>query len=477
MATRVPQKLGDRISAPPTDPLGVVLQGTLSPSGMAPWTQWYDTAEYVPELRWPLSVGVFSQMRTDSQLSALFKGTTLPIRRWDWHICPNGADESMVRALQKDLNLPIEGEKLLDEPLKGRSKGRFIFKEHMRLAMLAMIYGHAYFEQRGTMITEAGFPDGRWQLRKLEERPQKTIDQYLVAEDGGLISIRQNIRQMGASNLFQQAKEIPIDRLVAYVWEQEDGSWVGRSGMRDCYKNWVVKDRLIRIDAINHERAGGVPYVTAQPGATPGEIEHLHAMARDFKIGEAAGGAVPFGASLDIARAGNTDVIGSVKYHDESMARQWLLMMMQLGMTTSGSRALGRTFHDFFAQGQDSIAEWFCGVFNAHVIEDWVDWNYGPDVEQVPLLGYEADIDLALTEISGLITAGAIVVDRDMEEALRREIGLPRKASGAPDPVPAAELQQQVLDAKQQSSPGSGDSGSGQDAPGSGTKPEGGKGQ
>jgi hypothetical protein len=240
--------------------------------------------------------------------------------------------------------------------------------------------------------------------------------------------------------------------------------------LRDCYKNWVVKDRLIRIDAINHERAGGVPYVTAQPGATTGEIEQLHNMARDFKIGEAAGGAVPFGAALNIARAGNTNVVESIKYHDESMARNWLLMMMQLGMTTSGSRALGRTFHDFFAQGQDSIAQWFTSVFNCHVVEDWVDWNYGEDVEQVPLLGFKPDIDLALSEISGLITAGAIVVDRDLEDALRRETGLPPKAAGAPDPVPASELTPP---------PGSGGfgSGSGQDAPGSGTKPEGGQGQ
>jgi hypothetical protein len=472
MSYTVPQKLGDRIGPPPTDPLGVVLQGTLSPMGMAPWTQWYDNTEYVPELKWPMSIGVYNQMRTDPQLSALYKGTTLPIRRWDWFIVPNGADDVMVRELQKDLNLPVEGEKLLEQPLRGRSKNRFQFMEHMRLAMRALLFGFAYFEQLGTIAPSNGSPDGRWQLRKLAERPQKTIDQFLVADDGGLISIRQNIRPLNAKGGYFQPMEIPIDRLVGYVWEQEDGSWVGRSMMRDCYKSWVVKDRLIRIDAINHERAGGVPYVTAQPGATAGEIEQLHNMARDFKIGEAAGGAVPFGAALNIARAGNTNVVESIKYHDESMARNWLLMMMQLGMTTSGSRALGRTFHDFFAQGQDAIAQWFASVFNCHVVEDWVDWNYGEDVEQVPLLGFKPDIDLALSEISGLIQQGAIVVDRDLEDALRKETGLPPKAEGAPDPTPQAEMVK-----LQKPPPGSGGSESGQDAPGNGTKPEGGQSQ
>jgi len=467
-----PQKLGDRIGAAPTDPLGAVLQGTLSPMGMAPWTQWFDTNEYVPDLRWPLSINVFNQMRTDSQLSALFKGTTLPIRRWDWHIIPNGAPDGMVTELQKDLNIPIMGEKLSAEPKRGRSKNRFVFKEHMRLAFRALLFGHAFFEQLGVVTPTPGFPDGRWVLRKLAERPQKTINQIVVNDQGELIYIRQNISQASTTWPGQlgwgSAPEIPIDRLVAYVWEQEDGSWVGRSAMRDCYRNWLVKDRLVRIDAINHERAGGVPYVTAQPGATPGEIDQLHHMARDFKIGEAAGGAVPFGAKLDIARAGNTNVIESIKYHDEAMARQWLLMMMQLGMTTSGSRALGRTFHDFFATGQAAIADWFCDVFNPYLVEDWVDWNYGEDVEDVPLIGYEPDIDLALNEISQLIANGAIVVDRELEEALRRETGLPPKQAGSPDPVPL-----------KPPSPGSGGGFGepGQDTPGSGTKPESGQGQ
>jgi len=159
-------------------------------------------------------------------------------------------------------------------------------------------------------------------------------------------------------------------------------------------------------------------------------------MARDFKIGEQAGGAIPYGAQMQIARAGNTNVVESMRYHDEAMARQWLLMMLQLGMTTSGSRALGRTFHEFFAQGQAAVADWFTDVFNMHVIEDYVDWNWGAGEELVPLLGYDQDIDLALTEITGLINAGAIVLDRDLEVALRKETGLPPKMDGAPDPVP-----------------------------------------
>jgi len=426
--TPVPQQTGK----PPVDEIGVVLQGTLGPAGMMSWGIMMDDVEYVPELKWPQSVRVYNEMRTDSQMSALFKGTTLPIRRFDWYIIPNGAPDNIVQACSQDLNLPIQGEKKVKP--RRRSQGRFNFKEHLRLAMRGLIYGHAYFEQVGFIG-----PDGNWHLKKLAERPQKYIANIGVADDGGLVYIQQSVNQGNAYML--QMPTIPVDNLVAYIWEQEDGSWIGRSAMRDCYKNWLCKDKLVRIDVINHGRAGGVPYVVGQPGATPAELDALHKMARDFKIGEQAGGAIPYGAEMQIARAGNTNVVESMRYHDESMARQWLLMMLQLGMTTTGSRALGRTFHEFFAQGQAAVADWFTDVFNMHVIEDYVNWNWGDSEEFVPLLGYDQDIDLALTEINALITSGAIVLDRDLEVALRKETGLPPKMDGAPDPVPLAPRQ------------------------------------
>jgi hypothetical protein len=420
---------------PPTTELGLVLQGTLSPSGMAAWGgswgNFIDEQEWVPELIWPRSVETYTHMRTDSQVSALYAGTTLPIRRYDWMIDPNGAPDEMVQAISTDLNLPIEGEEQINLKPQHRYKRRFSFHDHIRKALLALVYGHAYFEQVGEIAPE----DGKWHLRKLAERPQTTIADIECEIDGGLVRIRQNITPNTNFSRNYEWPSIPVERLVAYVWEQEAGSWVGRSLLRDVYKNWLIKDRLVRIDAINHERAGGVPYIVGQPGATPGEMERLHQMAREFKVGDASGGAVPFGAQLELARASNTNVVDSMRYHDEAMARKFLLMMMQLGQTQTGSRALGQTFHDFFAESQQTIADWFVDTFNEHVIEDWVDWNYGEDVDPVPRLKYNVDVDLAVTDLKAMIDAKAIIVDDSLEEALRKDLGLPNKDPDAPSPL------------------------------------------
>lgn len=56
-----------------------------------------------------------------------------------------------------------------------------------------------------------------------------------------------------------QSPEIPVDRLVAYVNDQEAGNWLGSSWLRALYRHRLRKDRLLRVDAINAERVRSRP--------------------------------------------------------------------------------------------------------------------------------------------------------------------------------------------------------------------------
>jgi hypothetical protein len=341
----------------------------------------------------------------------------------------------MVKKLSEDYNLPISGEKV-DERKRGRHKRRFSFRDHMRKAFYAGIYGHYYFEQVGYIGDgrQDRPDDGFWHLRKLAERPPRTISDFLIAPDGGLVAIQQNVSKTAGA--FMQLPTIPVDNLVGYVFEQEGANWVGRSWFRECYKNWLIKDRLMRIDAVNHERAGGVPYIEAHPGATQAEIQELNRMAQGFRIGDTSGGAVPAGAKFNIAKGTNSSVVDSIIYHDEAMARKFMLMVMQLGQTKTGSRALGNTFTDFWGGGLEAIAWWFADTFNEHVIEDDVDWNWGEDVDQVPLLVFEYDPELVVDDLTKLVSANVIQVDDDLEAAIRKEMGLPEKGTPREPPAP-----------------------------------------
>lgn len=421
---------------PPTDELGSSgnVQGSIG-GGVAAWSAFADTKEYVPDLIWPNSVrsgGTFDQMRTDSQLAALFFGITMPIRRYRWLIDPNGADRSMVEQIATDLNLDIVGE---DPRPRRRTKNRFSHDNHLRKSLLGLIYGHMFFEQIGYIGDAVSLPaDGLWHLRKLAERMPGTIQQINVAPDGGLVSIK----QWG-----QNAKEIPVDRLIAYSWENDGGNWVGRSIFRDVYKNWLIKDRLLRIDAINHERAGGVPMPIAGEDATDDDLKALNELAQDFRIGESSGGALPSGTKWQMVKSTNSQVIESIRYHDESMARRVLMMIAMLaqGGTSLGSYSLGEVFSDFFSLGQEAIANWYRDTTQDHLIEDYVDWNWGPQVEEVPLLVYERDADpnLSIEQLVSLIDAKALLVDQEMEEWLRKKFKLPKSGTPREDPQPVDE--------------------------------------
>jgi hypothetical protein len=378
-------------------------------------------------------------------VEALYKGSIYQIRRYRWFINPNGADDIAVEKLQQDLGLPI-----LDEPPGPlpRSRDRFNFRDHMRVALMAPGYGHYYFEQSGYID-----PDGWWRISKLAERPPWTIVDIRVDDDGGLEWIAQDAPTFSAaarSAYPNNLRKLSIDRLLCYAFDMYGGNWFGRSCLRSLYKNYLSKDRLLRLDLIGHERNSvGVPIVTMQKGASDAQIARGNELARMYKGGEFSGGAVPDGMDLTLKGVEGyvKNPIDSVRYHDEQMARNFLQMFAQLGTTSYGSRALAENFIDFFALGVMAIADWFRDTFNQHMVEDYIDWNLGPTAP-APLVDYDRDLDpeLAVQDLIQMVNSGLLIVDEETEKWLRNRWNIPQRKPGStpvvlpkPDTPPDAE--------------------------------------
>lgn len=343
-----------------------------------------DTESEVAALTWPQSVITYHKMRRDAQITSLYNGLTIPIRAFPWSIDPNGADDDCVQNLAYDMGLPIVGEDP-DKPI-GRRRNRFSHDEHLQHALLALLYGHMFCEQYGEYDESTAGDTGDlavdfpiWRLLKLAPRMPKTISEIKVARDGGLVSIRQH---GGARPGEAEAPPIPVSQLVAYVWGKEGANWFGRPLLESLYGPWLIKDRLKRVDAIKHERTGaGIPIIEAPPGASVTEIQRLDAMAQRYKVGEAAGGAIPAGTKFRLVgvEGATSDVLASIRYQDEAMSNGFFQEVKTLGQTAYGSRALGLALAPFFVVAQQSVALWYERITNEHVIEDWVDINYGPD--------------------------------------------------------------------------------------------------
>jgi len=386
------------------------------------WTQLDD--EPTPELRWPHSVEVYDAMRSqDSQVTSVLRAVTLPVRRTPWHIDPAGARDEVVRLVAEDLGLPVVGDPLpVDPPL--RTRDRFSWPEHLRQALLMLPFGHMFFEQVYRI-------DGQYaRLRKLAPRMPRTIEEVKVAEDGGLIAIRQYAAKTGLPQ-----RDIPVNRLVAYVHEREGGNWLGRSLLRPAYKNWLIKDRLLRVDAQTIERNGmGIPVYEAGEGET--DLSSGLEMAKKWRAGDSSGAATPSGAKLRLAGVEGElpTALPSIRYHDEQIGRAVLAHFLNLG-TQTGSWALGSTFADFFTLSLQTLAQQVADTVTQHVVEDMVDFNFG-ETEPAPRITFDeiGSRQAATAQAIKMLTdAGILLPDRALEEAARQQFGLPPK-----DPRPAA---------------------------------------
>jgi Protein of unknown function (DUF935) len=394
---------------------------------------WLYEDETTPELVWPQSVFVFDQMRRqDSQVASVLRAVTLPVRRTPWRVDPAGARARVVKFVADDLGLPIVGKNPTAPP---RLKDRFSWPEHLRQALLMLVFGHMYFEQL-YRVDDAG---SAAHLRKLAPRPPKTIERIDVAPDGGLVSITQWWTKTDA-----RPQPIPVDRLVAYVHDREGGNWLGNSLLRPAYKHWLIKDRLLRVQAQTIERNGmGIPLYKAQEGASSDDITKGAAMAQAWRAGEAAGSAVPFGADLVLRGVEGTlpDADPAIRYHDEQIARAVLAHFLNLG-TQTGSWALGTTFADFFTLSLQTLAQQIADTATQHVVEDLVDVNFGEN-EPAPRVVFDeiGSRQAATAEaVKALVDAGVIRPDEVLEESSRQQYGLPPadpSSTRTPPPAPA----------------------------------------
>jgi hypothetical protein len=409
--------------------------------GIAPWAQYIDEREYAPDLRWGPggtgAVGIFDRIQSgDAQAAGLLMATTLPTRRLLWEVDPDGGDPKMADHCADSLGLPVRGE----DPVHRRSG--FNHDRHMAHALRAIGYGHFYFET----VYRIG-DDGLAHLAKLGSRPPRTILNFFVGDHGELLGILQNIgvREASLTSAATGMGGQPIDanRLLPYVWNSEDdGDWVGRSMLRPLYRNWLLKDRLIRVDATKHERNGmGVPWFEMDANATPDQIEAAARIAEEIRAGSRGGGAGPGRLRIAAPEGQIPDTVASINYHDQQMSKAFLAPFFDLGQSKAGNRALGQTFADFHINMQDAIADWYAGATQAH-IDDEVLINWGPDAQPPKLVWTRVESkDLAIADFALAVEKGLIVVTDELRAALAERFKIagqsPAEVKEAEDAKPA----------------------------------------
>jgi phage gp29-like protein len=306
---------------------------------------------------------------------------------------------------------------------------RFSWTDHLELALLSLVFGHAFFEQ------EYEYVDRMYQLKKLEYRPPRTIAHIEVARDGGLEYIEQFPETPGVD------LKINVDRLVGYTNGKEGGNWTGVSILRPAFAAWYLKTKALRTQAQSFERNGlGVPVYTGseQPeGLSPEEImeredaelEEGEKLAQAYRGGETAGAAIPYKAKLELLGVKGTlpDMDKGIRLYNEEIARAVLANFLSLGQET-GSWALGETFENFFTLSLQTIARSIAETATKHIVEDLVDHNFSTD-EPAPRVTFDeigSRHPATAEAIMALVQCGALVPDEQLEDYLRNMYALPK---------------------------------------------------
>lgn len=404
-----------------------------------------ESHETNPDLVWPKSNEVYDRMRReDPQIQSILSAVTLPLLESDWRIDGTGCRDEVTEHVAGDLGLQVVG-KEPKAPI--RTKGRFSWEEHLRLAMLEIVFGHSVFEQ---VYSIDAF--GRTHLGKLAYRPPRTISEFEIARDGGLVAIKQYgagitvAPSLGRSTFRALAPagdvRMTVDRLVVYVNGREGGNWAGISLLRSAYKMWLLKDRTLRVQALAAERNGlGLPAYTSAPPLESGDYEQQKTwldeeiatgltITKGARAGEAAGVSLRHGAKFEfVGVTGKVpDLDKQIRYYDEQMGKAALTNFLNLGGDNStGSYALGDTFENFFTKSLNASGRHIASVTQQHVIEDLVDKNWGT-AEPAPRLippRIGAEHPATAEAIRALLDSGALKYDPALEAHLRSQYALP----------------------------------------------------
>lgn len=274
-------------------------------------------------------------------------------------------------------------------------------------------------------------------LRKLATRHPTTIKEYLYDDNGGPAGVVQSA--IDSSGKVKDVK-IPIEKLMIFTLNRRGGDVTGKSLLRTAYKHWYYKDHMYKIDAIQKERhALGIPRVQLPPGYTDDDRDAAVELVRNVRANEEAGFVQPPGYVMDFAKVeGNlVDVLASVEHHNGMIMLNVMVQFLLLGIQNSGGggRATSGSHQNMYEKSLRSVGNAICQTFNLYQIPQLVGYNFETDrfpKMQVRNIGEGKDIQMWASAMSNLISQGAITVDLETEQWIRKQVDMPGKLGDRP---------------------------------------------
>lgn len=382
---------------------------------------WMQTQDYNPDLQAPACYDVYDKMRLgDGQVRAGLTVVKLPILRAHWEVVP-GSDSAQDRMIAE----------FIDRDLQSMSIAYISF---LRQALLMLDYGCMLFEK----CWRLGEDDGLIHLRKLAPRLPKSVIFWCTDENGGFDGVKQGAIKASGYELV----DIPQEKLLLFVNEQEGANFRGISMLRAAYKHWFFKDGLYRVDAIAKEKRGvGVDVGTIKPNAANRDdlktsleraLATLHAHQKQYFIEDEEN----YTYRLETGQARVTDALPSIEHHDLRILRSILAEFLNMGSNSTGSLAMHKDKSSFFLMALEATADLIAETLSTHLLKQWVDYNWR--VSDYPRIKYSRldsrDLASIATAVQQLVSVGALTPNPATEAELRVLADLPDTPGEEQDP-------------------------------------------
>lgn len=280
-------------------------------------------------------------------------------------------------------------------------------------------------------------------LRKIAYRPSSTIKEITYDDNGGPFEVIQNAQDK-TGNL--KEVKIPINKAVIFTFDPEGGSVEGTSILRSAYRSWFYKDHMYKIDGVQKERHGiGIPVVELQPGYSDEDELYAIQMARNLRTNERAYAVTNVRMKLSFADVqGNlVNALESAQHHDTMIMKNIMVQFLNSGLDSSGGgRSTSATAMDMFLKAMSYVANSICEAYNLYVIPPLVAYNFPTDRFPkicVRGIGQAKDLTMFASALANLISKGAIVVDLETQNWIRRQFDMPETYTEEQTPAPGTQ--------------------------------------
>ena len=274
--------------------------------------------------------------------------------------------------------------------------------EDYLMEMLSCLeYGYSATEKVYERTKDSNKKD-RIMLKKLKTLDPKTMK---IKTDAYGNTLWYNQRKGG------QDIQIPKQKIIWWVHNQEFGNMYGKSELIACYKNWYIKDKILKFANVAYERYG-TPLIIGRV-EDKGDVPKMKQLLS--KINGMTSLSVSGEETIEaIQNQSNVDWVAVLEYHTRQIYESMNIpsMLASSSKSIAGSYALSSNQLDVFTLKLQALQRDIKSILEEQLIRELIDMNF-PNPEEYPRVVFSPLVDKDIKQLSdvivAMITTGAIM--------------------------------------------------------------------